>query len=61
MGFALIVFTSVLAGALFLGGWASIDAVCDCLPLTERVAQGTLGLFAVGGVILGATAQVLWG
>lgn len=41
------------AGLLFLGGWVSIDLICACVPLTENVADGTMGLFTISGIVLG--------
>ncbi len=61
MGFVLVTMMSFLAGLLFLAGWGSLDAVCACVPITERVANGTLGLFCVGGAVLGAVLQITCG
>lgn len=61
MGFVFTIIASFMLGLLFLAGWASFDAVCDCAHLSERVANGTLGLFCVGGAVLSGVFTVLWG
>jgi hypothetical protein len=60
MGFVFILFISFVAGLMFLAGWQSIDSICECIPLRQNVANGTLGLFCVAGVVLGGLATALW-
>jgi hypothetical protein len=61
MGFVLTIIFSFFVGLLFLAGWVSIDAIWDCAPLSGRVANGTLGLFCVGGACLGIALQIVGG
>ena len=59
MGFVFTIIVFVIIGAVTLLGWHSIDLLCQCAPLTEAKAQGTLGIFAVLGFVLGGVLQVL--
>lgn len=60
MGFAFTVIVFFLAGLLFLAGWVSINTICQCAPLTENVANGTLGLFCIAGAVVGTVLSVLF-
>jgi hypothetical protein len=59
MGFFLFVALGFISGLLFLAGWNSIDAICACAPLTSSVANGTMGLFTIGGVVVGAVLSAI--
>lgn len=61
MGFVFVAAIGFLSGFLFLAGWTSVDAICACAPLTHSVANGTLGIFTVGGIVIGAVLQICWG
>jgi hypothetical protein len=60
MGVVLMVMISLLAGLLFLAGWASFDSICLCTPLTSHVAKGILGLSATAGALVGVFLSIIW-
>jgi hypothetical protein len=57
----LMIGLAIIISLAALIGWASIDAICDCVPLTQAKGQGVVGLFSVVGFVIGFVTQLMWG